>query len=90
MPTKKYRFIGEIRRVPRLSGAIVEIPPEITSHFLDSEKIKARITFDGKITENTIISKLMSPDFVIGVSANVRKIIDKTWGDNVEIEFCER
>ncbi len=89
MPTK-YIFTGEIRRVPRLSGAFVEIPPEITSHFINTEKIKARITFDGKITENTIISKLMFPDFVIGVTANVRRMIDKSWGDCVEIEFCER
>lgn len=89
MPTK-YRFTGEIRKVPRLSGAFVEIPPEITSHFINTEKIKARITFDGKITENTIISKIMSPDFVIGITANVRRITGKSWGDNVEIEFCER
>lgn len=88
METKEYRFSAPIIQNEDMDAAYVEVPFDIKELF-GKGRLLVHATFDGEPYDGQIV-KMGTPCYIIGVRKDIRKKIGKTFGEVVEVTFCER
>ncbi|MEG0693154.1 MAG: DUF1905 domain-containing protein [Oscillospiraceae bacterium] len=88
MNTKKYEFEAEIKKVPNIDGAYVEIPFDVKAEF-GKGRVKVHATFDGEPYDGSIVRR-GTPCHIIGIQKAIRAKISKQPGDIIAVSITER
>jgi hypothetical protein len=86
--SKIYEFDAEIKKVPDIDGAYIEIPFDVKTEF-GKGRVPVTATFDGEIYEGSII-KMGTPCHIIGLRKDIRAKIGKQSGDIIKVTIKER
>ena len=88
MNNKTYEFEAEIKKVPGIDGAYVEIPFDVKTEF-GKGRVKVNATFDGEPYSGSIV-KMGTPFHIIGIRKDIRQKINKQPGDKIKVSVQER
>lgn len=86
--SKLYEFDAEIKKVPDIDGAYVEIPFDVKAEF-GKGRVPVTATFDGEIYDGSLV-KMKTPCHIIGLRKEIRAKIGKQPGDMVHVTLTER
>lgn len=91
---KVYEFEAEIRKVPDIDGAYVEMPFDLRKEF-GKGRVKVHATFDGVGYDGSIVNMGVKNDdgsicYIIGLRKDIRAKIGKQPGDKVKVILEER
>ena len=87
MNNKTYKFEAEIKKVPDIDGAYIEIPFDVKTEF-GKGRVPVIATFDGVEYIGSIV-KMGTPCHIIGVRKDIRARINKQPGDIVKVTIKE-
>ncbi len=85
--SKIYEFEAEIKKVPDIDAAYVEVPYDIKKVF-GKGRLPVNATFDGVKYKGSIVKRGL-PDYIIGIRKDIRQQINKQPGDIVKVTFEE-
>lgn len=85
---KVYEFDAEIKKVPDIDGAYVEIPFDVKAEF-GKGRVHVIATFDGVSYEGSVV-KMGTPCHIIGIRKDIRAKIGKQPGDIIRVAITER
>ena len=85
---KIYEFEVEIKKVPDIDGAYIEIPFDVKAEF-GKDRVPVIATFDGVEYVGSIV-KMCTPSHIIGIRKEIRARIGKQPGDTVRVTITER
>lgn len=85
---KTYKFEAEIKKVPDIDGAYVEIPFDVKSEF-GKGRVPVTATFDGVPYDGSLV-KMGTPCHIIGIRKDIRAEIGKQAGDIIKVTITER
>lgn len=88
MNDKIYEFETEIKKVPDINGAYVEIPFDVKVEF-GKGRVPVHATFDGEPYDGQAV-KMGTPCHIIGIRKDIREKIGKQPGDTVRVTLRER
>lgn len=88
MNNKIYEFEAEIKKVPDIDGAYVEIPFDVKAEF-GKGRVPVTATFDGELYEGSLV-KMKTTSHIIGIRKEIRAKINKQPGDTVKVTIKER
>ena len=88
MNEKLYEFDAEVKRVPDIDGAYVEISFDVKEEF-GKGRVKVHATFDGISYEGSLV-RMGTPCHILGLRKDIRAIISKFPGDQVHVTVRER
>lgn len=88
MNDKIYEFEVEIKKVPDIDGAYVEIPFDVKQEF-GKGRVKVKATFDGVEYDGSLV-RMKTPCHIIGLRKDIRAAINKQAGDIVQVTIQER
>ena len=88
MNTKTYEFEAEIKKVPDIDGAYVEIPFDVKAEF-GKGRVKVHATFDGEPYDGSLV-RMGTPCHIIGIQKAIRAKIGKQPGDTIKVTIIER
>lgn len=88
MNNKVYEFEAEIKKVPDIDGAYIEIPFDVKAEF-GKGRVPVIATFDGESYEGSLV-KMKTPCHIIGIRKEIRAKIGKQPGDSVKVAITER
>ena len=83
-----YTFEAELKKVPDLDGAYVEIPFDVRAEF-GKGRVKVRALFDGVPYDGSLV-RMGTPGHIIGLRKDIRAAIGKQPGDTVRVVITER
>ena len=83
-----YEFEAEIKKVPDINGAYVEIPFDVKEEF-GKGRVSVHATFDGEPYDGSLLS-MKTPCHIIGVRKDIREKIGKQPGDTIKVTLKER
>ena len=83
-----YQFDGEIKAVPGLDGAYVEIPFDVREEF-GKGRVKVHATFDGVGYDGSLV-RMGTPCHILGLRKDIRARSGKQPGDTVAVRLQER
>lgn len=83
-----YEFEAEIKKVPGINGAYIEIPFDVKETF-GRGKVKVHATFDGETYDGSLV-RMKTPCHILGVRKDIREKIGKQPGDIVYVTLEER
>ena len=83
-----YEFEAEIKKVPDINGAYIEIPFDVKETF-GRGKVKVHATFDGETYDGSLV-RMKTPCHILGVRKDIREKIVKQPGDIVHVTLEER
>lgn len=86
--SKIYEFDAEIKKVPDIDGAYVEIPFDVKEEF-GKGRVPVTATFDGVEYEGSLV-KMKTPCHIIGIRKEIRAKINKQPGDMIKVTLKER
>lgn len=86
--SKIYEFEAEIKKVPDIDGAYVEIPFDVKEEF-GKGRVPVTATFDGVEYEGSLV-KMKTPCHIIGIRKDIRAKIGKQPGDFIKVILKER
>ena len=86
--SKIYEFEAEIKKVPGIDGAYIEIPFDVKAEF-GRGRVPVTATFDGVSYEGSIV-KMGMPCHIIGIRKDIRTKIGKQAGDKIKVTLTER
>lgn len=86
--SKIYEFEAEIKKVPDIDGAYVEIPFDVKKEF-GKGRVSVYATFDGVEYEGILIRR-NTPGHIIGIRKEIRAIIGKQAGDMIKVTIEEK
>jgi hypothetical protein len=86
--SKTYEFEAEIKKVPDIDGAYIEIPFDVKMEF-GKGRVPVSATFDGVPYEGSLV-RMKTPCHIIGIRKDIREIIGKQAGDTVKVTIIER
>ncbi|GMO28169.1 MAG: DUF1905 domain-containing protein [Termitinemataceae bacterium] len=94
MNNKKYEFIAEIKKVPDIDGAYIEFPYDIKKEF-GKGRVKVNAKFDGESYNGSIVNMGIKNNdgticYIIGISKNIRRKINKQHGEKINVIIKER
>ena len=94
MNTKTYKFEAEIKKVPDIDGAYIEVPFDIKKEF-GKRRVKVIATFDeieylGSLVNMGLKNKDGSICYIIGIRKDIRAQINKKAGDKIRVTIKER
>ena len=75
------KFYAEIKKVEDKDASYIEIPFDVEEIY-GSKRVKVKATFDGVEYRGSIV-KMGSPCYIIGITKDIRKQINKTFGDEI-------
>lgn len=89
-----YSFTSKIYENPDNGGAYIEFPYDIRKEF-GKGRVKVHVTFDGIPYDGSIVNMgVKNPDgsicYIIGILKSIRKQLNKSDGDEVNVTVCER
>ena len=79
------KFNAEIKKVEEKDGAYIEIPFDVEKEF-GAKRVKVKAKFDNVDYRGSIV-RMGMPCFMIGLTKEIRKKIDKGIGDTVSVEI---
>ncbi|MFV0343486.1 MAG: DUF1905 domain-containing protein [Anaerocolumna sp.] len=85
---KVYEFEAEIKKVPDIDGAYVEIPFDVKAEF-GKGRVPVTATFDGIVYEGSLV-RMKTPCHIIGIRKDIRAQINKQPGDIIKVTLVER
>lgn len=85
---KVYEFDAEIKKVPDIDGAYIEIPFDVKAEF-GKGRVPVYATFDGEPYEGSLV-RMKTPCHIIGIRKDIRAKIGKQPGDTVKVTIVER
>ena len=88
MNSKVYEFKAEIKKVPDIDGAYIEIPFDVKAEF-GKGRVAVNATFDGEPYQGSLV-KMKTPCHIIGIRKEIRMKIGKQPGDMVYVTIQER
>ena len=88
MNNKVYEFEAEIKKVPNIDGAYVEIPFDAKKEF-GKGRVPVIATFDGVEYIGSVV-RMGTPYQIIGIRKDIRAKINKQAGDMVRVTIKER
>ena len=88
MNNKVYEFEAEIKKVPDIDGAYIEFPYDVREEF-GKGRVKVRATFDDVVYDGSLV-RMKTPNHIIGLRKDIRKQIEKSFGDIVSVTIKER
>lgn len=88
MNTNIYEFDALIKKVPDIDGAYIDFPYDVKKEF-NKGRVKVRATFDGIEYLGSLV-KMKTPNHIIGLRKDIRKLINKQPGDIVHVIIQER
>lgn len=83
-----YEFTAEIKKVPDIDGAYIEIPFDVPAEF-GKGRVKVHATFDGEPYDGSMV-KMGTPLHILGLRKDIRQKIGKQPGDKVHVTLQER
>lgn len=83
-----YEFEAEIKKVPGINGAYIEIPFDVKETF-GRGRVKVHATFDGETYDGSLV-RMKTPCHILGVRKDIREKIGKQPGDTVYVTLEER
>lgn len=86
--SKVYEFDAEIKKVPDINGAYVEIPFDVKAEF-GKGRVPVYATFDGVAYEGSLV-RMKTPCHIIGIRKDIREQIGKQPGDMIHVTLKER
>lgn len=86
--SKLYEFEAEIKKVPDIDGAYIEIPFDVKAEF-GKGRVKVFATFDGEPYEGSLV-RMKTPCHIIGIRKDIRAKIGKQPGDTIKVTIRER
>lgn len=86
--SKLYEFQAEIKKVPDIDGAYIEIPFDVKAEF-GKGRVPVFATFDGEPYEGSLV-RMKTPCHIIGIKKDIRAKIGKQPGDTVSVTIRER
>ena len=88
MNNKLYEFEAEIKKVPDIDGAYVEIPFDVKAEF-GKGRVPVVATFNGIEYTGSVV-KMRTPCHMIGIRKEIRAKINKQAGDTITVTIRER
>ena len=88
MNNKVYEFEAEIKKVPDIDGAYVEIPFDVKEEF-GKGRVPVIATFDGVEYVGSVV-RMGTPCHIIGIRKDIRAKINKQPGDRIKVTIKER
>lgn len=85
---KRYEFEAEIKKVPDIDGAYVEIPFDVKAEF-GKGRVPVNATFDGELYAGSLV-RMGTPCHILGLRKEIRAKIGKQPGDIVKVTLEER
>ena len=85
---KIYEFEAEIKKVPDIDGAYVEIPFDVKAEF-GKGRVPVSATFDGEAYMGSLV-RMKTPCHIIGIRKDIRAKIGKQPGDVIKVTLKER
>ncbi|MGI5824238.1 MAG: DUF1905 domain-containing protein [Bacillota bacterium] len=94
MNNKIYEYDEMIHPIPEKGGAYVVFPWDVREEFKKG-RAKVQVTFDREIYNGSVVNMgLKNPDgsvcYIIGITKEIRRKINKQGGDTVHITVRER
>ncbi|MBM7871597.1 hypothetical protein JOC70_003097 [Clostridium pascui] len=86
--SKLYEFKAEIKKVPDIDGAYIEIPFDVKAEF-GKGRVPVTATFDDVVYEGSLV-KMKTPCHIIGIRKDIRAKIGKQPGDIINVTIKER
>lgn len=86
--SKIYKFDAQIKKVPDLDGAYVEIPFDVKEEF-GKGRVPVHASFDGEPYDGLVV-KMGTPCYILGLRKDIRSKIGKQPGDTVHVTLEER
>lgn len=83
-----YEFDAEIKKVPDINGAYIEIPFDVKETF-GRGRVKVHATFDGQTYDGSLV-RMKTPCHILGIRKDIRDKIGKQPGDIVHVTLKER
>ena len=83
-----YTFVAEIKKVPDIDGAYVEIPFNVRAEF-GKGRVAVHATFDGEPYDGSLV-RMGTPGHILGIRKDIRALINKQAGDMVSVTLVER
>ena len=83
-----YEFEAEIKKVPDINGAYIEIPFDVKETF-GRGRVKVHATFDGDTYDGSLV-RIKTPCHILGIRKDIREKIGKQPGDTVHVTLEER
>ena len=88
MNNRLYEFEAEIKKVPDIDGAYVEIPFDVREEF-GKGRVSVIATFDGIEYIGSVV-RMGTPCHIIGIRKDIRAKINKQAGDIIKVTIRER
>ena len=88
MNAKIYEFNAEIKKVPDIDGAYIDIPFDVKAEY-GKGRVAVHATFDGEPYDGSIV-KMGTPCHIIGIRKDIRAKIGKQPGDTISVTVTER
>ncbi|MDF1520130.1 MAG: DUF1905 domain-containing protein [Brevefilum sp.] len=94
MMKQTYAFEAEIKKVPGIDGAYVEMPFDIREEF-GKGRVKVHASFDGEPYDGSIVNMGLTHEdgsicYIIGLRKDIREKIRKQPGDSIKVTIVER
>jgi len=86
--SKIYEFEAEIKKVPDIDGAYIEMPFDAKAEF-GKGRVPVLATFDEEPYEGSLV-KMGMPCHIIGIRKDIRAKINKQPGDKIRVTIQER
>ena len=85
---KEFAFDAELKKVPDIEGAYIEIPFDVKEVF-GKGRVPVHATFDGEPYDGSLV-RMGTPCHILGVRKEIRQKIGKQPGDMVHVTMKER
>ena len=94
MEKRIYEFFAEIKKVPDIDGAYIVFPYDLKKEF-GKGRVKVHAQFNGEPYAGSIVNMGLKNDdgticYIIGIKKDIRKNIDKNFGDKINVKIWER
>lgn len=83
-----YYFDAEIKKVPDIDGAYIEIPFDVREEF-GKGRVPVHASFDNVEYDGSIV-KMGTPCHILGIRKDIRAKIGKQAGDIISVTIKER
>lgn len=89
MKHQSIEFKAIIQQNGEMNAAFVEFPFSTEELFNKKGQVKIKALFDGKVEYRGSLAKMKSDCHILGLTQEVRKQLDKTFGDEVFVSVAE-
>lgn len=83
----KIKYSSVILQHEGMDAGFIEFPFDVQEVFGKKGRIKVRALFDGKVLYRGSLVNMGSKCYVLGMTKDIRKQLNKTFGDQVQVEI---